>query len=82
MQSFIAAFLLKGPKITDHKMVSNFLGAMENPFRSHVLWKGADESETIGVWVSGGVRAGRGCVTEDQEASVCERRGGEWGVEN
>ena len=45
MQSkVIAAFLLKSPKITDHKMVMNFLGAMESPLRTHELWRAAGEA--------------------------------------
>jgi hypothetical protein len=28
IHSFVAAFLLKSPKITDHRMVSYFLGAI------------------------------------------------------
>jgi hypothetical protein len=28
IHSFVAAFLLKSPKITDHRMVSNVLGAI------------------------------------------------------
>ena len=35
VESFLQALLNKNPKMTDYAMVHNFLGAMENPFRSH-----------------------------------------------
>ena len=35
IESFVQALQLKNPKLSDHSMVHNFLGAMENPFRSH-----------------------------------------------
>jgi hypothetical protein len=39
----------KNPKMTDYAMVHNFLGAMENPFRSHKLWKDGDEQDMLEV---------------------------------
>lgn len=35
IESFVQALQLKCPKLSDHNMVHNFLGAMENPFRSN-----------------------------------------------
>ncbi len=35
IESFIQALQLKSPKLSDHTMVHNFLGAMENPFRTN-----------------------------------------------
>lgn len=45
IESFVQALQLKNPKLSDHSMVHNFLGAMENPFRSHKLWKGCEDGE-------------------------------------
>lgn len=45
IQSFVSAFLLKSPKISDHSMVHNFLGAMENPLRSHALWRSVGDED-------------------------------------
>uniref|UniRef100_A0A7S0HH57 VPS9 domain-containing protein n=1 Tax=Hanusia phi TaxID=3032 RepID=A0A7S0HH57_9CRYP len=45
VESFIKAFINKNPKMTDFGMVQNFLGAMENPFKTHKLWKGADDED-------------------------------------
>eukprot|EP00286_Rhodomonas_abbreviata_P022398 CAMPEP_0181298006 /NCGR_PEP_ID=MMETSP1101-20121128/5553_1 /TAXON_ID=46948 /ORGANISM="Rhodomonas abbreviata, Strain Caron Lab Isolate" /LENGTH=515 /DNA_ID=CAMNT_0023403001 /DNA_START=258 /DNA_END=1801 /DNA_ORIENTATION=+ len=47
IQSFVSAFLLKSPKISDHSMVHNFLGAMENPLRAHTLWKDVGEEDMV-----------------------------------
>lgn len=41
------ALLLKTPRGTDYGMVHNFLGAMENPFRAHKLWRDAAEDEML-----------------------------------
>ena len=39
------ALVLKTARGTDYGMVHNFLGAMENPFRAHKLWKDAADDE-------------------------------------
>jgi len=46
---FWQALLNKNPKMTDYTMVHNFLGAMENPFRSHKLWRDGDENDMLEV---------------------------------
>jgi len=45
IDSFVQALQLKNPKLSDHSMVHNFLGAMENPFRTHKLWKGCEDGD-------------------------------------
>mmetsp|Transcript_22578 Transcript_22578/g.55671 ORF Transcript_22578/g.55671 Transcript_22578/m.55671 type:complete len:514 (+) Transcript_22578:83-1624(+) len=45
IESFVQALQLKCPKLSDHSMVHNFLGAMENPFRTNKLWKDCEESD-------------------------------------
>eukprot|EP00960_Hanusia_phi_P076426 768558-Hanusia_phi.AAC.4 len=45
VQSFLTAFLLKNPKISDYNLVHSFLGAMENPIKTNKLWSGLDEDE-------------------------------------
>jgi len=47
INSFRSAFLLKSPKISDFGMVHNFLGAMENAFRQHRLWKNSSDEEVL-----------------------------------
>ncbi|MGB1600597.1 MAG: hypothetical protein ACPIOQ_48090, partial [Promethearchaeia archaeon] len=48
-ESFLQALLNKNPKMTDFAMLHTFLGAMENPFRSHKLWRDADETDLVEV---------------------------------
>eukprot|EP00287_Rhodomonas_sp_CCMP768_P003025 CAMPEP_0196738342 /NCGR_PEP_ID=MMETSP1091-20130531/15759_1 /TAXON_ID=302021 /ORGANISM="Rhodomonas sp., Strain CCMP768" /LENGTH=534 /DNA_ID=CAMNT_0042082305 /DNA_START=186 /DNA_END=1787 /DNA_ORIENTATION=+ len=45
VESFVTAFVHKKPKLGDYAMVHHFLGAMENPFRSHRLWREADDDD-------------------------------------
>lgn len=49
VESFLQALLNKNPKMTDFAMLHTFLGAMENPFRSHKLWRDADETDLVEV---------------------------------
>lgn len=49
VESFLQALLNKNPKMSDYAMVHNFLGAMENPFRSHKLWRESDEQDMLEV---------------------------------